>query len=190
MKTIVCALLAIAALSASAELGYQNAPATQGEYKIGQVETICKQTNRYLGWPTVICRKNGELIAVFSGDRDAHICPYGKVQMIRSKDFGKTWSAAETIINSPLDDRDAGILELENGNLVLFWFNSVAYQAPSILKKNPAYKKSFTETTEEERKAYGGSYCAISAPTGASGAFRLKPAEYRPTAARCLKTAT
>lgn len=187
MKTIVCALLAIAALSASAELGYQNAPATQGEYKIGQVETICKQTNRYLGWPTVICRKNGELIAVFSGDRDAHICPYGKVQMIRSKDFGKTWSAAETIINSPLDDRDAGILELENGNLVLFWFNSVAYQAPSILKKNPAYKKSFTETTEEERKAYGGSYCAISASDGRKWSFPIKTCGVSPHGGALLK---
>lgn len=78
MKTIVCALLAIAALSASAELGYQNAPATQGEYKIGQVETICKQTNRYLGWPTVICRKMASLSRCFLATATRTSAPMGR----------------------------------------------------------------------------------------------------------------
>lgn len=179
--------MAFAAFSASAELGYQNAPATQGEYKIGQVETICKQPNRYLGWPTVICRRNGELIAVFSGDRNAHVCPYGKVQMIRSTDQGKTWSSAENVINSPLDDRDAGILELENGNLVLFWFNSIAYQHKNRLAAHPVYKKSFEETTEAQRKANGGTFCAISATDGRKWGFPIKTAGVSPHGGTLLK---
>ena len=40
---------------------------------------ICVETNRYVGWPTVCCRANGELLAVFSGDRDEHVDPFGKV---------------------------------------------------------------------------------------------------------------
>ena len=51
---------------------------------------ICVETNRYIGWPTVCCRANGELLAVFSGDRDEHVDPFGKVQMVRSRDGGET----------------------------------------------------------------------------------------------------
>ena len=80
------------------------------------------------GRPSV-CEQNGELVAVFSGDRDEHVCPWGKVQMIKSTDGGETWSAERTICNTPLDDRDAGIVELPNRDLLVTWFTSVAYAA-------------------------------------------------------------
>jgi len=89
--------------------------------------TICKEPGRYIGWPTVCRRKSGELIAVFSGDREAHVCPYGKVQLVRSTDGGETWSAPVTVRNSTLDDRDAGITELDNGDLLLVSFTSVCF---------------------------------------------------------------
>ena len=88
---------------------------------------ICIETNRYIGWPTVCRRASGELIAVFSGDRDWHVCPWGKVQIVRSTDNGETWSSPDTIINSVADDRDSGILELPDGTLVLKWFTSTAW---------------------------------------------------------------
>ena len=167
MMSVVCV--------AFAKPAFKNAPTKQGENKIGEIETICKQDGKYLGWPTILCRKSGELIAVFSGDRVAHICPYGKVQAIRSFDNGKTWSAPETFVTSPLDDRDAGIIELENGNLVLFWFNSIAYQNERILKKYPEYKKSMLEeTTEDARKANIGSYSAISVSDGKKWGFPVR----------------
>jgi len=90
-------------------------------------KAACKEPGRYIGWPSVCLCRNGELLAVFSGDRDGHICPFGKVQMVRSKDLGETWSAPQTVCNTPLDDRDAGIVELPNGDLVVAWFTSVAY---------------------------------------------------------------
>ena len=103
------------------------APAQQARAEILWTRAICKQPGRYIGWPTACLRKNGELLAVFSGDRDAHVCPFGKVQMIRSTDLGESWSVAQTICNTQLDDRDAGIVELPNGDLVVAWFTSVAY---------------------------------------------------------------
>ena len=51
------------------------------------------------------------MLVVFSGDRDAHVCPWGKVQLLRSRDGGATWSDPVSICDTPLDDRDAGILE-------------------------------------------------------------------------------
>lgn len=102
-------------------------PIQQKRAEILWTRVICKQPGRYIGWPTACLRKNGELLVVFSGDRDGHVCPWGKVQMIRSTDAGETWSTESTICNTPLDDRDAGIVELPNGDLVVAWFTSVAY---------------------------------------------------------------
>ena len=61
---------------------------------------------------------DGSIIAVFSGDREAHICPWGKVQMVKSKDGGETWSAPLTIGKTKLDDRDAGIVALPDGRFL------------------------------------------------------------------------
>lgn len=91
-------------------------------------KVICKQPDRYIGWPTVIKTTAGELVAVFSGDRDAHVCPYGKSQMIRSRDSGKTWTEPVTINNTPLDDRDTGIVQTRSGTLLVSWFTSVAFK--------------------------------------------------------------
>lgn len=105
------------------------AAAKQARAEILWTKVLCKEPGRYLGWPTVCARKNGELLAVFSGDRDEHVCPFGKVQLVRSGDQGATWSPAVNISNTPLDDRDAGIVELPNGELVVSWFTSLAYQS-------------------------------------------------------------
>ena len=174
MKKLFVSIILVATACAFAGVGFKDAPNKQGKYTIGKVETIYKKANMYNGWPTVLRRKSGELIVVFSGDRAGHICPYGKVMAVRSFDDGKTWSEPETFINSPMDDRDAGIIELENGNLVLFWFNSWAYQSERILKKYPQYKKSMTETTQDERKAYVGSYSAVSASDGRKWSFPVR----------------
>ena len=90
---------------------------------------ICVETNRYIGWPSVCRLKNGELMAVFSGDRDSHVCPWGKVQMIRSADDGETWSAPVTIANTTMDDRDAGIVQMPDGEIVVTWFTSDAWMS-------------------------------------------------------------
>ncbi|GDY08339.1 MAG: hypothetical protein DWI21_11105 [Planctomycetota bacterium] len=34
-------------------------------------------------------RKNGELLLMFSGRREKHICPFGRVEFMRSQDDGK-----------------------------------------------------------------------------------------------------
>ena len=96
-------------------------------HQVLATETIASQSGRYMGWPTVARLQNGELNVVFSGDRDEHICPWGKTQLIRSLDEGKSWSEPETINNSLIDDRDAGIIQSAKGTLLLSWFTSYAF---------------------------------------------------------------
>ena len=99
--------------------------------KILSTTVICKEPGRYIGWPTITRTQKGELIVVFSGDRDEHVCPWGKTQMVRSWDGGKMWTVPVTINNTPLDDRDPGIFETNKGTLVISWFTSVAFDDPN-----------------------------------------------------------
>lgn len=92
--------------------------------KILETRLICKQPERYIGWPTIAKAPDGTLYAVFSGDRDYHVCPFGKVFIMSSRDEGKTWSEPALVINTPLDDRDAGICVCPDGTLVVTWFTS------------------------------------------------------------------
>ena len=94
------------------------------EAKVHWSRVICKEPGDYIGWPTVARKDDGELLAVFSGDREAHWCPYGKTEVVRSRDGGETWSEPETINNTPLDDRDAGIVVLRSGAIVMSWFTA------------------------------------------------------------------
>ena len=104
-------------------------PAEQHGATILQTKILAKQPGRYIGWPTICRRRDGELLVVFSGDRDEHVCPWGKVQIVRSRDDGKTWTTPATVCNTPLDDRDAGILETRAGTLVVNWFTSLAFES-------------------------------------------------------------
>lgn len=90
--------------------------------KILHNRVLCKQPGRYMGWPSIALASNGDLLVVFSGDRDAHVSNDGKVQMIRSRDDGRTWSAAETVFDTGIDDRDSGILVTALGTVLVSWF--------------------------------------------------------------------
>ena len=83
---------------------------------------LAKQPGRYIGWPTIARTPDDKLLVVFSGDRDGHVCPFGKTFMIRSSDNGESWSAPELINNTPLDDRDTGILACRDGSVLVSWF--------------------------------------------------------------------
>ena len=94
----------------------------------------------YIGWPTVMRRRSGELIASYSGNREAHVCPYGREELIRSFDGGETWTQKPEIFhNSIIDDRDCGITELANGDLLAAWFSSTCFSGshPKAYAKLP-----------------------------------------------------
>lgn len=98
----------------------------------GRVEAIAiisRQPEHYHGWPTVAARRDGELLLVYSGGREAHVCPFGRVELMRSRDGGRRWSWPEVVLDSPIDDRDCGVLETPSGSLLVTTFTSLAYEA-------------------------------------------------------------
>jgi len=90
---------------------------------------ISKQPLHYHGWPTLARRANGQLLLAVSGGRESHVCPFGRVELMRSDDDGKNWSWPQVIMDTPIDDRDAGILETAQGTLLATTFTSLAYES-------------------------------------------------------------
>ncbi len=97
---------------------------------ITSVQEISLQPELFHGWPTLIRRSSGELLLAWSGGREAHVCPFGRVDLMRSHDDGRTWSWPQTVLDTPIDDRDAGLLETPAGTLLLTTFTSLAYEKP------------------------------------------------------------
>jgi Neuraminidase (sialidase) len=96
------------------------------KFEILETKTIASSNDYYFGWPT-IARRGDELIVVASGGREGHVCPFGRVEMIRSKDSGATWSYPQILYDSPVDDRDAGICVTDKGTILVTTFTEDGY---------------------------------------------------------------
>jgi len=140
--------------------------------KVHWSRVICKEPGDYIGWPTVARKDDGELLAVFSGDREAHWCPYGKTEMVRSRDDGETWSEPETINNTPLDDRDAGAIVLRSGAIVLSWFTSPTWDHLERRRERAgdravdAWRRHCDKITEDVRQRWLGQWTRRSTDGG------------------------
>ena len=141
-------------------------PNSQARAEIKWVRPICVETNRYIGWPSVCRLKNGDVVAVFSGDRKDHVCPYGKVQMVRSTDDGETWSPPQTIADGPIDDRDAGVVQLPDGEIFVFYFTSTAYRSKKLMDANPDFVAFDAKLTDEIRRKSCGNFAVWSRDNG------------------------
>jgi len=93
----------------------------------GIVNRVQKSNFGYQGWGSVARDEEGTLYTVASGFRLSHICPFGKTVMYISKNEGKTWSPPIVINDTYLDDRDAGILYMGKGRMLVSWFTHSSY---------------------------------------------------------------
>ncbi len=110
------------------------------KFQVDDTRVISHLAHRYHGWPTLARRRNGQLLLVCSGGRESHVCPFGRVELMRSDDGGAHWSWPQTLIDSAIDDRDAGVLETPRGSLLVTTFTSLAFEQPTYFPKNDAQK--------------------------------------------------
>ena len=135
---------------------------------------ICKVAGDYLAWPSIAVAGTGEVLVVFSGDREEHVCPYGKTLLIRSSDGGETWTDPAIINNTPLDDRDAGIIELASGTLVMSSFTGATWEHIDRYRaldrwepaRIDAWVRHCSKLPEETRSAWLGSWTRRSTDGG------------------------
>ncbi|MCX6910942.1 MAG: sialidase family protein [Verrucomicrobia bacterium] len=104
-----------------------------------ETKVISQQPEYYCGWPTVARRRNGDLLVSWSGGREAHVCPFGRVEMMVSHDNGATWGWPQVLLDGPIDDRDSGVVETAKGSILVTTFTSLAYEP--YLEKQAAFDK-------------------------------------------------
>jgi sialidase-1 len=164
-------------LAATAAL-YGPRPAKAAGIELIGTKTISPQAHYYHGWPTLTRTEKGELIVVWSGRREGHVCPFGTVEMMQSRDNGATWTFPRTIHDGPIDDRDAGILETARGTLIVTTFTSLAY-APMVAAggskaNDPAWLALHARITDDEtRDGELGTWCFRSHDGGLSFSGRI-----------------
>lgn len=89
---------------------------------------ISHQPEFYHGWPSLATDGDGTLYLAYSGGREYHVCPFGRVEFMVSRDGGETWSWPRTIADSLTDDRDTGLVVTRGGVLLASFVTSLAYQ--------------------------------------------------------------
>ena len=132
---------------------------------------------RYNAWPSVVTLNNGELLCAWSGNRLGHVCPFGKVMISRSTDGGHTWRPPYVAVDTPLDDRDAGLCIANNGNIILTSFTN-SRKLQSHFKSLSDFNKTeesktlvdayLSMITDEDEKRFLGSTLSISTDNGYS----------------------
>jgi hypothetical protein len=96
--------------------------------EVSERRVISQNPGRYHGWPTLAARVSGQLLLVCSGGRESHVCPFGRVELMRSDDSGLSWSYPRVVMDGGIDDRDAGVLETSSGAMLVTSFTSNAYE--------------------------------------------------------------
>lgn len=155
--------------------------------EVTDIRVISHQPELYCGWPTVARRRNGQLLVAWSGGREGHVCPFGRVEMMASNDDGVSWSWPQVLLDSPMDDRDAGVIETAKGSLLVTTFTSLAYekQLRTAHTRKPGDKGAWpaeklaawdaaqNRLTAEERQAGLGEWLTRSTDGGVTWSARI-----------------
>ncbi len=78
----------------------------------------------YFAWSTAVRLKNGRIAVGASGMRIGHLCPFGKSMISFSEDEGETYTLPAAVIDTPMDDRDAGLCTFGESGLIFTSFNN------------------------------------------------------------------
>lgn len=72
----------------------------------------------YCAWPSVVRAANGDLLVAFTATEE-HLGPDGRILCMRSTDEGATWGCPDTLLNTPIDDRESGFTQGGDGVVVV-----------------------------------------------------------------------
>lgn len=144
------------------------------EGKVLETKVISQLPELYHGWSTIARRASGELMVVCSGGREQHVCPFGRTDYMRSTDGGASWSFPRVVMDGPIDDRDAGVLETAKGSILITNFTSLAYE-PQLKGKGARWQAAHNRTDAEGRQKALGTWMIRSADGGLtfSGRYRV-----------------
>ncbi len=115
-----------------------------------QYQVVCDDAGvgSYEAFPDVIKLQNGDLLCAFYAGYSHVSIPNkaypkgGRIVACRSSDGGKTWGKPQTLVDSPLDDRDPSLCQLKDGTLICnFFCGQYTYQGRKRVKR-PEYDRT------------------------------------------------
>jgi Neuraminidase (sialidase) len=96
------------------------APANEEPSVVKSKPDVIVHRGGYPGWPWVTRAGEHRLVCVFRDDGVHGFSPTGKVMWTSSDDDGKTWAAAQVVVDEPgVDDRNAAVARLPDGTLMV-----------------------------------------------------------------------
>ena len=124
--------------------------------------------HNYFGWPSVARLQDGRIAVACSGFRCAHVCPFGKAVIAVSFDEGEIYTGPWPVIDTPLDDRDAGIVPFGDNGVIFTSFNNTRSaqrswnpvrddQDPQTRRRNAYFNAYLDTVTDGEEEKYLGS---------------------------------
>ena len=105
--------------------------------------------------------QNGKIVVGASGFRFEHVCPFGKA-VISYSDDGETYTLPAPVIDTPLDDRDAGICPFGENGVIFTSFNNSAEMQRGYNQENEYVQRYIDTITSEDEEKYLGSTFRIS----------------------------
>lgn len=139
--------------------------------------TVSAVSNRHHAFPGVTKLPNGDLAAVFREGAD-HICPYGRICIVFSKDGGKNWSAPVSIADTASDERDPSIHTLPDGRVLVTYGGWNSWMARDETRRQFASETAYIEQAGPEK--FGGSHFIFSTDNGQSWSKPIKVPAFAP----------
>jgi len=169
-KIFITLLIMFLVLSCSSE----KETTSQKDHIIKHIE-IYSSHDEYCAWPAMIRAANGDLLVSFCISEE-HLGPNGKIVTVRSTDNGKTWGQPKILLDTPVDDRHAGLTLLRDGRIIAHSSSTHKTRKEYYDLKPNSYEKEVIERWSDyvERPEYAtadsleGSWDIVSSDNGYS----------------------
>ncbi len=135
---------------------------------LGETKYVAGNRNsvhNYFAWPSIARLRDGGIAVSSSGFRIEHICPFGKACISFSYDECENFTPPCPVIDTPIDDRDSGVVPFGKSGLIVTSFNnSIDFQKSESKDK---YVLSYLKRISPElEQLYIGSEYVISNDNG------------------------
>lgn len=107
---------------------------------------ICREPGRHFAFPGVAELPNGDL-AVVCREGVAHVCPFGRIVLVRSRDGGRTWDPREVVYDTLSDERDPAILVLPDRRVAVSCNTWHSWLADRALRQRYAAQTAAVEAS-------------------------------------------
>jgi hypothetical protein len=106
-------------------------------------------------FPVLIKLKNGDLLAVVRGGAP-HVGVGGRLDVIRSKDGGKTWSKPRTVADEPPDARNPAFGQAADGRVILLYSVTGPYVDGKFVSGKTTHYTLWLRTSEDNGETWSG----------------------------------